>query len=63
MAGRKHTLEFDTMVVETEKAHLVSFGAEEVWVPKSISEVDINYNSVVLPEWFIIENELEGFIV
>lgn len=36
---------------ETEKAYLVSDGAQEVWLPKSQVEYDEDAKTMAMPEW------------
>jgi hypothetical protein len=55
-------INYDEIKKSTEKARLIVFGDDVVWVPKSIIE-DITESTIILPEWFIIENELEIYTI
>jgi hypothetical protein len=56
---------FDELLHTTEKAYLLSFGDRQVWVPKSISKIEVveHENRVELPAWFVHQESLEYFIV
>jgi hypothetical protein len=51
-------IKYDGIVRETEKAYLIDFGGKEVWLPKSIIEVDIDTMTVTMPERIAIEKEI-----
>lgn len=57
-----YSLAFDDIITQTDKAYLVLFGTEQVWIPKSISTIEATDNSIIVPDWFIFKNELECFI-
>ena len=51
-------LEFDSIEHETEKAYLICFSGEEIWVPKSVVHAwNKDQSEVEISEWFC---ELEG---
>lgn len=54
------TLRFSDFLRETPNAVLLKFDNKEVWVPKSICEVDVDDGTVQVEEWFAIKNELEN---
>jgi hypothetical protein len=51
-------VKYDAIVHETEKAYLINFGGKEVWLPKSMIEVDIDTMTVTMPERLAIEKEI-----
>lgn len=42
-------LPYDRLVHETEKAWLFNFGGKEVWLPKSLAELDPDEHVVIIP--------------
>jgi hypothetical protein len=59
-------LRYDRIKRETKNAWLVEFGegleAEEVWFPKSQCSL-MGGKEIEVPEWLVLENELEDFTV
>jgi hypothetical protein len=51
-------VEYDEIVHETEKAFLFNIGGKEVWLPKSLIEVDYESKTITLPEKWAIEKEI-----
>lgn len=51
-------IEFDKIEYETDKAWLFVFGGKKVWLPKSITDIDYDSNTVTLPEFMAIEKEI-----
>ena len=49
---------YDDIVRETEAAYLLSFGDDEIWLPKSQVRVYEKNNKVFVPEWLAIEKGL-----
>jgi hypothetical protein len=58
MSKKLTDIEYDKIVHETEKAYLISFGGKEVWLPKSMIEVDVDTMTVTMPERLAIEKEI-----
>ena len=57
-------LVFDLLIHTTEKAFLLQFGVENVWLPKSMAIINMSMhrNTVVLPRWLMVKNGLEYYI-
>lgn len=56
-------LTFDESVHETDKAYLLSFDGEEIWIPDSlIGYIDEEANEVWIADWFVNKQGLEAFI-
>lgn len=57
------TLVFDILIHPTKDAYYLQFGDDQVWVPKSISKINmtIEGNTVEVPEWFMIQEGLEDY--
>ncbi len=55
-------INYDMEKAATEKAILFAFGDDVVWVPRSVIE-DMTESTITLPEWFVVDNELEGYEV
>ncbi len=51
-------LEYDRVVHETEKAVLLSIDGKEVWLPRSVIELDTDSKVVTLPEQMALNKEL-----
>jgi hypothetical protein len=51
-------IDYDEIVHETEKAILFRFGEEEIWIPKSIADVDKQDRVVTIPHRFAFDNGL-----
>lgn len=51
-------VEYDEIVYETAQAFLFNIGGKEVWLPKSVIEVDVDSKTITLPEKFAIDKEL-----
>lgn len=49
---------YDDIAHETEAAWLFVIDGEEVWIPKSIAEVDEPSKTVTIPERFAIDKGL-----
>jgi hypothetical protein len=55
-------LKFSRIKHETEKAFLFVFGSKhEVWLPKSLCEVDLQDKVVTLPENIAVDREIENY--
>ncbi len=50
--GQIVDLEYDTFIHETDKAGLFVVGGKEVWIPKSMYEVDLDTKTVSVPYYF-----------
>lgn len=53
-------LNYDMEKSSTEKAILIAFGDDLVWVPRSLIE-EMTEDTVTIKEWFVLENELEVY--
>jgi hypothetical protein len=57
-------LKYSRIKQETKNAWLVEFGegldADEAWLPKSQCSL-LTDNEIEVPEWLILENELEDY--
>lgn len=51
-------ISFTTVIQETEKAYLILFGKEQVWLPKSQVEMYEGDRVVVVPDWLAEEKGL-----
>jgi hypothetical protein len=51
-------VEYDEIVHETEKAFLFNIGGKEVWLPKSVIEVDKDSKTITLPERMATDKEI-----
>jgi len=53
-------------VHESEAAILLRFGGDqgdEIWIPQSIiKDHDADYSFVILPEWFVEKEGLDGYV-
>lgn len=52
------TLQVDALVRETEKAWLLQIDGEEVWIAKSVGQLDEANDEVTIPEWLAEEKGL-----
>lgn len=50
--------DFDHIEAETEKAWLIVFEDDSVWLPKSRCQVDRDNNVIHVPRWLAKEKEL-----
>lgn len=56
------TLDFETVIKETEKAYQIKFDAQTIcWLPKS--QIRIIDEIIYVPEWLVKDKGLEGFII
>lgn len=55
-------LVYDDLIYITTLAYLIKFDDQIVAVPKSISELTTQSKIIAVPEWFMIQEELEGYI-
>lgn len=56
------TLVYDSFKITTAMAHLVIFGDDQVWLPKSqVTNIDEKTKTLEIPLWLAIEKELEDF--
>lgn len=56
------TLVWDKLTYSTDKAHLFTFGEEEVWLPKSqITDIDEKTKTLEIPLWLAEEKEIEDY--
>lgn len=51
-------IDYDEVLHETADAILFRIDKREVWIPKSIAEVDTDAKTFTIPEQFAIKNEL-----
>ena len=57
------TLSYDNVKVTTEKAYLIIFHKEEVWIPKSqVNDFDRENKTFAIPEWLMYDKGLESYI-
>lgn len=49
---------FDELKKETDMAWLVKIDEDEVWLPKSVCELDEKDGVAEVPEWICFEKEL-----
>lgn len=56
------TLEAFELVDESEKAYLIDFGTQILWVPKKITYGGFSFNDfdITVKEWWVKKNNLEG---
>ena len=52
------TLYVDALVRETDKAWLLQIDGEEVWIAKSVGDLDEANSEVTIPEWMAEEKGL-----
>lgn len=53
------TLEFDSIICETDRAVLYVLGGEKIWIPKSaIVDIDTEHNEVDVYTWFAEKRQL-----
>jgi hypothetical protein len=52
-------IEYDELKHETDMAYLVIIDGDEVWIPKSVCELDEDNQIIEVQEWFA---EKEGLI-
>lgn len=55
-------LVYDDIIHITALAYLIKFDDQIVSVPRSISELTIQSKIIAVPEWFMIQEELEGYV-
>lgn len=51
---------FDSIKYETDKAMLIEFEHDDIWIPLSLIECRDN-NTVTIPLWFAEQHELEVY--
>lgn len=53
-------IEYDDWFEEsdTDKAHLFLIDGKEVWIPKSLAEVDKDSKTITVPEWWALKEGL-----
>jgi len=51
-------IEYELLITETEKAYMFLIDKKEVWIPKSIAELDIDTETVTIPEKFAFDKGL-----
>jgi len=49
---------YESIEMETEKAILFMVGGDEVWIPRSILELDEKKKVITIPEWFAKKEDL-----
>ena len=56
-------LSFSILVHTTKEAYLLQFGERNVWVAKCLGKINMSMhnNTVVVPEWLMVENHLEEY--
>lgn len=54
-------LKFDDIVHATERAYLLQFDQERVWLPKSEVKIDEKAQTVECPPWLVEKNSLEQY--
>lgn len=52
------TFDVDELVRETDRAWLLRIDGDEVWIAKSIGELDERSSEVTIPEWLAEEKGL-----
>ena len=56
-------LAFDEKVHDTDKAWLLSFDGDEIWIPDSlIKYIDEDTKEVWVADWFVEKEGLEAYI-
>ena len=63
MEEQLFTVVYDDLKHETDLAWLLLFDEEEVWLPKSVCEIDEVEFEIEVPEWLVEENELENYVL
>lgn len=51
-------VDYEVIKHETDKAWLFVINTKDVWIPKSVGELDTDAKSVAVPTWFAVEHEL-----
>lgn len=61
MANKTIILVYDEIKHTSEKAFFISFGDENIWLPKSQIEIDKEAKTLEIPLWLAVEKELEDY--
>jgi hypothetical protein len=51
-------LDYTEIIHETDGAILFSIDGDEVWIPRSLLELDESTHTVTVPEWFALKEGL-----
>ena len=55
------TLLYDSIIREGSAVYLILFDNFEVWIPKSISNIDRDNKTIDVPLWLVEKEELEMY--
>ena len=55
------TLLYDSIITEGPSAYLLLFDNFDVWIPKSISNIDKDNKTIDVPLWLVEKEELEMY--